>query len=155
MRRVAESGSIQSLAMPSAANNYDVDGVAVINDSDGVVSRRNPFSLAQQTIRFTPVSAGGYRIGNPTAETVSTVDATPLSGLGDDDSRSIPLPFPFPFYGVSYSAVFVNSDGNLTFTEGDHASSDRSVARFDAGPPRIAPLFSDLDPSRPNRETVP
>ena len=149
MRRVAESGSIQSLGMPSAANNYDVDGVAVINDSDGVISRRNPFSLDKTTVRFTPVSAGGYRIDNPAAGDASTVDATPLSGLGDDDSRSVQLPFVFPFYGVNYSAVFVNSDGNLTFVEGDHASSDRSVARFDAGPPRIAALFSDLDPSRP------
>ena len=148
MRRVAESGTIQSLAMPSAANNYDVGGIAIIDDADGVVSRRNPFSLGQQTVRFTPAGNGGYRIETPSAP-YEPLTGTPLSGLGDDDSRQIDLPFPFPFFGNSYTAVFVNSDGNLTFTAGDNGSSDRSVARFNAGPPRIAPLFSDLDPSRP------
>ena len=148
MRRVVESGTIQSLAMPSASNNYDVGGIAVIDDADGVVNRRNPFSLGQQTVRFTPSANGGYRIETPSAAYESSTAATPLSGLGDDDSRQIDLPFPFPFFGNSYTSVFVNSDGNLTFTASDTASSDRSVARFNAGPPRIAPLFSDLDPSR-------
>ena len=146
VRRVAESGTIRSLAMPSASNNYDVDGIAVIDDADGVVNRRNPFSLGQQTIRFTPVAAG-YRIETSGAA-YDAVAATRLNGLGDDDSRKIDLPFSFPFFGTSYKQVFVNSDGNLTFTMGDTATSDRSVSRFNAGPPRIAPLFTDLDPSR-------
>jgi hypothetical protein len=41
----------------------------------------------------------------------------------------------------------VNSDGNITFEEADTASTDRSVSRFLTGPPRVAPFFSDLDPS--------
>ena len=68
--------------------------------------------------------------------------------MGDDDSRKISLPFPFPFFGNSYTSAFVNSDGNLTFGVGDSASSDRSIGRLNAGPPRIAPLFTDLDPSK-------
>ena len=44
--------------------------------------------------------------------------------------------------------MFVNSDGNVTFGLEDHASTDRNVARFLTGPPRIAPLFADLDPSQ-------
>jgi hypothetical protein len=59
----------------------------------------------------------------------------------------VSLPFAFRFFGQSYSEVFVNSDGNLTFGSGDSASTARSVGRLVSGAPRIAPLFADLDPS--------
>jgi len=68
--------------------------------------------------------------------------------LGDDDSRSISLGFAFPFFGASWSEVFVNSDGNLTFGTGDRATASRTAGRFLTGPPRIAVLYADLDPSR-------
>jgi hypothetical protein len=68
--------------------------------------------------------------------------------MSDDDAKEVALPFAFPFYGRSYDHAFVNSDGNLTLVESDTASSERSVGRFLSGPPRIAPLFADLDPSR-------
>jgi hypothetical protein len=44
--------------------------------------------------------------------------------------------------------VRVNSDGNLTFGQPDAGSTERDLARFSSGPPRIAALFADLDPSR-------
>src|SRR5207249_5938027 len=67
--------------------------------------------------------------------------------LTDDSSIAQTLPFTFPYYAGRYTAMFVNSDGNVTFVEEDHASTDRNVARFLTGPPRIAPIFADLDPS--------
>jgi hypothetical protein len=45
----------------------------------------------------------------------------------------------------------VNSDGSLTFSQSDTDSSARSVSRLLTGPPRVAPLFSDLDPSAGGR----
>jgi hypothetical protein len=59
----------------------------------------------------------------------------------------VALPVTFPFYAGRYTEAFVNSDGNVTFVVEDHASTDRNVARFLTGPPRVAPLFDDLDPS--------
>ncbi len=57
--------------------------------------------------------------------------------------------FSFPFLGKSYTEVVVNSDGNLTFSGGDSQPGvARSEGRFLSGPPRIAPLFTDLDPER-------
>ena len=41
----------------------------------------------------------------------------------------------------------MNSDGNITFREGDNASTDRSVGPLLTGPPRVAPFLADLDPS--------
>ncbi|HEV2690909.1 MAG TPA: hypothetical protein VGV35_20275, partial [Bryobacteraceae bacterium] len=74
-----------------------------------------------------------------------------LLKLGDDDTQAISLPFPFPFFGNTYQQIFVNSDGNATFTAGDAASTDRSFGRFTGGVPRIAPLFTDLDPTQAPR----
>ena len=75
-----------------------------------------------------------------------------VRGLADDDSAELALPFSFPFFGASYVGGFVNSDGNLTFGEADGSSSTRSLGRMSAGPPRVAPFFRDLDPSRPAAE---
>ena len=41
----------------------------------------------------------------------------------------------------------MNSDGNVTFDEGDSASTDRNVARLLTGPPRVSPFLADLDPT--------
>ncbi len=70
--------------------------------------------------------------------------------LRDDDSRIYEFPegFSFPFNGRLYGFVYVNSDGNLTFVQDDSSSFARDTERMLTGPPRIAPLFTDLDPSR-------
>ncbi len=72
-----------------------------------------------------------------------------LDLLTDDGEMLFRFPpdFTFPFFGTRYTEVFVNSDGNLTFGAGDGVPGEaRSEARFLSGPPRIAPLFTDLDP---------
>src|SRR5262249_20792880 len=85
--------------------------------------------------------------------TLSKIDGTFRSALGsrvtlsDDDSAAIAIPFAFPFYGTNQTAAFVNSDGNITFGEEDHESTDRNLARMLAGPPRRPPFFADLDPT--------
>ncbi len=70
--------------------------------------------------------------------------------IGDDDSFFVEFPadFRYPFGDEEvYDGVWVNSDGNLTFGAPDNAATARSLSRFLDGPPRIAPLFTDLDPS--------
>lgn len=134
----------------AAAAARAVGNVVILEDADGVVSRRNEFNLDQRTVSFLPgPGAASYRFET----TAGSYDSTAASAgsrlaLDDDDSRLVPLPFPFPFYGSTYREVWVNSDGNLTFTAGDKESTERSLGRVTAGPPRIAPLFDDLDPSR-------
>ena len=68
---------------------------------------------------------------------------TPVS-LGDDDSVPVALGRPFVFQGQSQNTVFVNSNGSLSFGAGD-TSFDANVPDFLAGPPRISPLWADLD----------
>lgn len=128
----------------------DIGEIAVLEDSDGVISRRNPFNLDRRSVSFLPVNGGSYRYltGETAYDAEAAANGAPLAGLGDDDFREVTLPFAFPFFGRTQSRVFVNSDGNLTFETGDNATSERSLGRITAGPPRIAPFFADLDPSR-------
>lgn len=132
----------------AAAVTRRAGDLVIMDEGDGVVSDRNPFSLDRQTLRFVPVAGGGYRyevIEGGYDETL--VARSTRVTLGDDDSTDLPLPFPFPYFGRTYDRAFLNSDGNVTFERGDGSSSDRSLGRFTASLPRIGALYSDLDPS--------
>lgn len=69
------------------------------------------------------------------------------STLGDDDTGIVDLtPIGgFDFYGVNYTEVFVNSNGNLTFGSGDTDFSE-TVDEFLSQEPRIAVIWDDYDP---------
>ncbi|HYI93475.1 MAG TPA: hypothetical protein VEX68_08020 [Bryobacteraceae bacterium] len=129
----------------------DQGNIAHLGDSDGVVARRNPYNLNVKTIRFLPSAdtrSYRYEVGDLSYDADAAANGALVSGLGDDDSRQLQLPFAFPFFGSQNTSIYVNSDGNVTFGQGDVAVTDRSLARFLSGPPRIANLFMDLDPSR-------
>jgi hypothetical protein len=76
---------------------------------------------------------------------INTYRGTPIT-LGDDDSVPVALARPFMFQGQARNSVFVNSNGSLTFGAGDTAFQG-TVPAFLAGPPRISPLWTDLDPT--------
>ncbi|MEO7653064.1 MAG: hypothetical protein ABIZ80_21595, partial [Bryobacteraceae bacterium] len=109
-------------------------------------------NLDQQTIRFIPVPGATpryrFELSGASYDEAAANLGGPSSTLGDDDSTVVTTLFPFPYYGRIYTQIFLNSDANLTFGAADKETSDRTLGRFSAGPPRVAPLFSDLDPSR-------
>ena len=76
---------------------------------------------------------------------LSTIDGE-LLNLGDDSSQEVELGFSFPFNGSSYTSVFVNSNGNLTFGSGDTDFSE-TITELLNDQPRIAPLWDDLTPN--------
>ena len=135
-----------------AANDRDIGNIAVMEDSGGVVERLNQFNLDNSTVTFTPVVSDAsryrYTISGQSYNAPAASDGAPVIGLGDDDAREIAIPFAFSFFGTAYRKVWINSDGNLTFVTAEHASSSRLTGRVTGGPPRIAALFDDLDPSR-------
>jgi uncharacterized protein (TIGR03437 family) len=148
--RLRKSRPAALAATPSTAGR-DIGDVAIIEDTGGIVERLNQFNLDGASLTFTPSSGATtyrYAVGPPAYEAAAASLSTPLIALGDDDFREMPLPFAFPFFGASYNKVFVNSDGDLTFGIGENASAGRSAGRVTGGPPRIAALFDDLDPSR-------
>jgi len=76
---------------------------------------------------------------------VNTYRGTPIA-LGDDDTVQVPLSRPFNFQGRPQNSVFVNSNGSISFGAGD-TDFDATVPNFLAGPARISPLWTDLDPT--------
>ena len=140
--RRREAASAVQAARPMA--DRDENHIAILEDHGDLISRPNPFDLANTGLRFEP-SGGGYAVSSTGAEFRATLGRRVT--LGDDDSVAQTIAFPFEFYGRRFTALFLNSDGNLTFEEADNASTARGITRLTSGAPRIAPFFADLDPS--------
>jgi hypothetical protein len=118
--------------------------IAVLVDDGSLEVSANRFDLAGVSLRFEPNAAGGYDVRRETGAFRTSLGQR--LALADDDTREQPLGFAFPYYGKSPATAFVNSDGNVTFGEGDVATDARSLGRVLSGPPRIAPFFADLNP---------
>lgn len=136
--------AISSLG-PRAATSSDVGDIAVIRDEGDVIVPANAFDLKGTGLRFTRNSSGGYDVRTTDSAFRSAIGSRIT--LGDDDTARADVAFSFPFFSGNERTAFVNSDGNITFREGDNASTDRSVGRLLTGPPRVASFLADLDPS--------
>ena len=133
----------QAISPQSVAE--DIGQIAVVRDEGDIVLPANPYDLRSLSVTFARTGLGGFDL-RPSSQSFQSSVGQKLT-LNDDDSVAIGLPFAVPFYSGRYTQLFVNSDGNITFVNEDHASTDRDVSRFLTGPPRIALLFDDLDPS--------
>lgn len=90
-----------------------------------------------------PAPAGMPRTGIDVLH--NDVPPGPLA-LGDDQSTVVFTPRSFRVCGETWDFAFVNSNGSLSFDFQD-TSPVQSVPAFLGGPPRIAGLWNDLDPS--------
>ncbi len=141
----AATRQLRPSSIAPAATAEDIGQIAVMRDEGDLILPPNAFDLRSTGWLFARNGSGGYDIRRSDRAFQSSVgEKVPL---GDDASARLALPFTFPFYAGRYTEAFLNSDGNVTFVSEDHASTDRNIARFLTGPPRIAPIFDDLDPS--------
>jgi hypothetical protein len=143
LHRLPKEGLVSSRATRAAAARSGE--LAVLSDDGSLVVAANPFDLRGVGLRFGPDGRGGYGVQRASASFRTTLGERVT--LADDDTSERALGFSFPFYGAARSSAFVNSDGNLTFGEGDVATTARSLGRLLSGAPRAAPFFADLDPS--------
>jgi len=148
LRAVRQFRAQRQALSTAAGATQDVGQIAVIEDDGTIVAPQNPFDLPSLTLRVNPVGLGGSYLLSQRQETIGSSFGTRVT-LTDDDSREIAFTggFRFPFFGTTYLSIFINSDGNLTFGQGDNASTDRSLSRFNGGSPRIGGFFADLDPT--------
>jgi len=123
----------------------DIGQIAVVRDEGDIILPANPYDLRSLAVAFARNGVGTYD-PRPSSRSFQSAVGQKIT-LGDDDSASVTLPFTVPFYSGRFNQLFVNSDGNVTFVSDDRASTERDVSRFLTGPPRIALLFDDLDPS--------
>ena len=147
LREVMQARKSQMALSAVSGATQDTNNIAVIEDDGNIVTDANPLDLAGKDLKLTPAGIGKYTLTRQ-AGTLNQDFGTQLS-LTDDDSREIAFQssFHFPFFGASYSSVFINSDGNITFTKGDAESTERDLNRLNSGVPRIGALFVDLDPT--------
>ncbi|MCH8194338.1 MAG: hypothetical protein IIA65_10040, partial [Planctomycetes bacterium] len=116
----------------------------------------DPFDLAYTSIEFTPGSPGDpYDIVRQSIEELPT---DPSGGtvltLSDDDSRRVDLTggAEVALFGQTFSAFYVGSNGNITFTESDRDFTESEADHLDTL--RISALFDDLDPTRGGQVSV-
>jgi hypothetical protein len=64
---------------------------------------------------------------------------------GDDDTELVAFPAGFPFFGATYTGVWVNTDGNVTFGAPEFASDDRDKSKHVLGPPRVSAYLLDVN----------
>jgi hypothetical protein len=111
--------------------------------------------------QWTPVSGGTYTLAFPggdvltvdalknyrvqsTSPNYRTITGTSLN-LGDDTTASINSPFPILFGGSSFSQLFVNSNGNLSFTGPFSSSGNSSIPTASIGT-LVSPFWDNLFP---------
>ncbi|HLA80828.1 MAG TPA: hypothetical protein VJP78_04240 [Thermoleophilia bacterium] len=137
----------------SAWADFDSGDIAVIEADPTILQPGEDFDLSGKTLTFTPKAGGGYTIG--IAVGAINPDLGTNLALGDDASTgALPLGFSFPFFGTSYSSVFTNSNGYVTFAAASgfinfNSGPDLSTVldQMAGGFPRIAALWNDLNPS--------
>jgi hypothetical protein len=71
--------------------------------------------------------------------------ANAIAATDDGSSPAVALPAPLDFYGTTYSSIYVNNNGNVTFQAPQATYTPFTI---NAGtPPIIAPFFADVDTS--------
>ncbi len=71
-----------------------------------------------------------------------------ILGQGDDTTVSVthgPYVSSTTFYDTTYTSMFVNSNGNITFGAGDATTYLETQAAMNTGAPRIAPNWDDYN----------
>jgi hypothetical protein len=132
--------------------DFDDDGgVGLLSKLQVSIADTGMYYLAVTTYPDSGLTGAGGSGGRYILD-VDAIEGVALS-LGDDDFEEVALGFSFPFNGSSYSTVFVNSNGNLTFGSGDTDYSE-SVGDLLSDQPRIAPLWDDLSPNNGGSITV-
>ena len=94
------------------------------------------------------LSVGALVVMAPAAQAGAVVDdtgcqATPLAANDDSSTGQVPIGFNADAYGLSFSDVFVNNNGNVTVNSAlsEYTPYDFSIG----GDPIIAPFFADVD----------
>jgi hypothetical protein len=142
------TGSIDTmLVLADAGGNviaFDDDGGAgLLSRFVAPIPAAGTYYLGVTTFPDVGFTGAGVGAGRYVLSVNFAVGPQPIAP-GDDGSVELPLGFTFPFQGQNWNSVFVNGNGNLTFgaPNGDFSES---VAELLSGPPRIAPLWDDLN----------
>lgn len=84
----------------------------------------------------------GQALAGPVA---SGFDANTLPANDDGYTGSITLPFNVNYFGTTYSSLYINNNGNVTFNFPSGTYTPFGLGSGYSGQPIIAPFFADVD----------
>jgi hypothetical protein len=123
----------------------DDSGTGTLSKIETFLPRSGKYYIGISTNPDTDFTGDGQGTGRYVLN-IDTPDSISVDA-GDDTTHQIGIPFRFPYQGQTWSSVFVNANGNLTFGAGSTDFSG-SVGELLSGPPRIAALWDDLSPNQ-------
>lgn len=103
-------------------------------------------SLISSTQYYTEMA--GLGLGNVAVMTGGGLNAPGIgdpTGRNDDGYMAVSLGYSFSFFGNSYSTLYANNNGNVTFGGGLSAYTPDNFEPLGATLPIIAPFFADVD----------
>ncbi|MAG56477.1 MAG: hypothetical protein CMJ83_09315 [Planctomycetes bacterium] len=151
-----------NVASPTLAPAFPALQPTIASASVPFTAPNVALDLTMQMMVTDVASLSGVWLSAATELDIVTCSAnTVLHSLGDDDSVAVPLGVgtdhecvtSVAFYGTTYTTLFVNSNGSVSFNTG---SSDftASSSEFLQEMPRAAGHWSDLNPSSGGSGTV-
>lgn len=132
-----------------ADGRFTISSVPTVQGNLVVLATFSPPSgppLTGTSAPTAPVQGGTTNVGD-----IAVVPALFDPNLGtlvlrnDDGSVTRTLPFSFSFYGTTYNQVFVNNNGNLSFSQPDSDFTE-TIAEFLNRQPRMAAFWDDIEP---------
>lgn len=104
------------------------------------------FDLDNYSITLTPNGSGSYYgiCGDPQGKFFTNPENGTDLSIGEDGSAVVTLTggMRVMLYGVNYTQVYVNDNGNITFGSGDGTWTESLAEHFSR--PRVSPLFDDF-----------
>ena len=132
---VADSKQYKQLKLSGELNDLISSGTTVLNPVNQFTTKN--LNAGNQPINKSSSSCYGYTPPNPGATSL-------FANVDDQGFGPIALPFNFCFYGVTYNACYINSNGNVTFTQA-YTTFTASGFPSAAIPPMLAPFWGDVD----------
>ena len=122
-RQSADDDAELTFDVPLTIDAHAGAAVAIVPAGDLVFKGTNRFDLEGKTLTFTPVGEDNYTVAVGDLEWEAPAAASGAgqefrySGdyYGDGDYATIDLPFPFPFAGETWTRVYANPSGNISF----------------------------------------
>lgn len=159
---IAVSGLDDNTQYFYAIHATDIAGNSTTDDNGGACYS---FTTPEVPDFFTEQFSGDFDLDNmslllvPSASVddytacivpISTLPTDPTGGtsvsLTDDGSATVNLGgSSVVLYGVSYSTIYINANGNITFEGSDSTYTESLTEHFTE--PRVAAVFDDLNPS--------
>jgi hypothetical protein len=134
----------------SITNVTTVQGNLIVNAS---YTPANGTPLAGSSASTAPVPGGTTNVGDITlVPALFEPNIGPLVLQEDDDGVELTLPFTFSFHGTPYTHLFVNNNGNVTFSFQDFTYRENTSYFLEL--PRIAAFWDDIIPDETFGDTA-